>query len=185
MARATACLPCSGNLSARHFPLADGYQNARDRAIVLLLYEMALAPEEVRALLWKDLRSSAELAWESLSKEIADTSPALPASCGLRAAVPRSNDCLSCLNPSPEHCWTGADSALHSAARRWWMAITSCFIHAGAVNCRYACCFMSPHKSFSARTKRRPRAARSLPAARGPTGAAQYRHCSVAARRAA
>ena len=62
----------------RHFPLADGYQNARDRAIVLLLYEMALAPEEVRALLWKDLRSSAELAWESLSKEIADTSPALP-----------------------------------------------------------------------------------------------------------
>ena len=62
----------------RHFPLADGYQNARDRAIVLLLYEMALAPEEVRALLWKDLRSSAELAWESTSKEIADTSNALP-----------------------------------------------------------------------------------------------------------
>lgn len=39
-----------------HFPLADGYQNARDRAIVLLLYETALAPEEVRALLWKDLQ---------------------------------------------------------------------------------------------------------------------------------
>ena len=62
----------------RHFPQADGYQNARDRAIVLLLYEMALAPEEVRALLWKDLRSSAELAWDSTSKEIADTPPALP-----------------------------------------------------------------------------------------------------------
>ena len=40
----------------RHFPVADGYQNARDRAIVLLLYETALAPEEVRALLWKDLQ---------------------------------------------------------------------------------------------------------------------------------
>lgn len=62
----------------RHFPQADGYQNARDRAIVLLLYEMALAPEEVRTLLWKDLRSSAELAWESTSKEIADSASALP-----------------------------------------------------------------------------------------------------------
>ncbi|MBV8250834.1 MAG: site-specific integrase [Comamonas sp.] len=44
----------------RHFPAADGYQNARDRAIILLLYEMALAPEEVRTLLWKDLRAAPE-----------------------------------------------------------------------------------------------------------------------------
>lgn len=62
----------------RHFPQADGYQNARDRAIVLLLYEMALAPEEVRALLWKDLRCSAEQVWESASKEIADRPSTLP-----------------------------------------------------------------------------------------------------------
>lgn len=62
----------------RHFSQADGYQNARDRAIVVLLYEMALAPEEVRALLWKDLRCSAEQAWDSTPKEIADTQPALP-----------------------------------------------------------------------------------------------------------
>ncbi|MDR2299375.1 MAG: site-specific integrase [Comamonas sp.] len=47
----------------RQFPPADGYQNARDRAIVLLLYEMALAPEEVRALCWKDLRSSESAVW--------------------------------------------------------------------------------------------------------------------------
>lgn len=56
----------------RHFPAADGYQNARDRAIVLLLYEMALAPEEVRCLLWKDLRSSAEQVWIGTSESIAN-----------------------------------------------------------------------------------------------------------------
>lgn len=33
-----------------HFPLADSLQGARDRAILLLLYELALAPEEVRTL---------------------------------------------------------------------------------------------------------------------------------------
>lgn len=33
-----------------HFPAADGLQGARDRAILLLLYELALAPEEVRTL---------------------------------------------------------------------------------------------------------------------------------------
>lgn len=33
----------------RHFPSADGYQDARDRAIVLLLYEMALAPRRCAA----------------------------------------------------------------------------------------------------------------------------------------
>ena len=33
-----------------HFPPADGLQGARDRAILLLLYELALAPEEVRTL---------------------------------------------------------------------------------------------------------------------------------------
>ena len=47
----------------RHFPSADGYQDARDRAIVLLLYELALAPEEVRCLLWKNLLSSANQVW--------------------------------------------------------------------------------------------------------------------------
>ncbi|NMM79437.1 hypothetical protein B2J86_00580 [Acidovorax sp. SRB_14] len=34
-----------------HFPTADSLQGARDLAILLLLYELALAPEEVRALL--------------------------------------------------------------------------------------------------------------------------------------
>ena len=53
----------------RQFPQADGYQNARDRAIVLLLYEMALAPEEVRALLWKDLRSSESVVWNGNTQE--------------------------------------------------------------------------------------------------------------------
>ena len=33
-----------------HFPAADCLQGARDRAILLLLYELALAPEEVRTL---------------------------------------------------------------------------------------------------------------------------------------
>lgn len=33
-----------------HFPESDCLQNARDRAILLLLYDLALAPEEVRAL---------------------------------------------------------------------------------------------------------------------------------------
>ncbi len=33
-----------------HFPAADSLQGARDLAILLLLYELALAPEEVRAL---------------------------------------------------------------------------------------------------------------------------------------
>lgn len=62
----------------RHFPQADGYQNARDRAIVLLLYEMALAPVEVRALLWKDLSASAEQAWEGSSKDMANKTHDLP-----------------------------------------------------------------------------------------------------------
>ncbi|GGH53818.1 hypothetical protein GCM10010975_09780 [Comamonas phosphati] len=50
----------------RHFPTADGYQDARDRAIVLLLYELALAPEEVRALLWRDLLDAAQQAWAAV-----------------------------------------------------------------------------------------------------------------------
>jgi integrase len=44
----------------RHMPAADGFQSARDRAILLLLYELALAPEEVRALLWRDVRPAAD-----------------------------------------------------------------------------------------------------------------------------
>ena len=47
----------------RQFPQADGYQNARDRAIVLLLYEMALAPEEVRVLQWRNICSSDARIW--------------------------------------------------------------------------------------------------------------------------
>lgn len=62
----------------RFFPEADGYQNARDRAILLLLYEMALAPEEVRCLLWKDLRSSAERIWTGTSESIANGDYPLP-----------------------------------------------------------------------------------------------------------
>ena len=60
----------------RHFPLADGYQNARDRAIVLLLYETALAPEEVRALLWKDLQiESAQREEQDYAQESDDPLP--------------------------------------------------------------------------------------------------------------
>lgn len=33
-----------------HFPVSDSLQGARDRAILLLLYDLALAPEEVRTL---------------------------------------------------------------------------------------------------------------------------------------
>jgi integrase len=47
----------------RHFPTADGYQNARDRAIALLLYELALAPEEIRTLLWRDLLDASQQPW--------------------------------------------------------------------------------------------------------------------------
>ncbi len=73
----------------RHFPQADGYQNARDRAIVLLLYEMALAPEEVRALLWKDLLSGPGAVWERTSKEIAEMLPKYLHIDGGRAAQQR------------------------------------------------------------------------------------------------
>lgn len=38
--------------------MADGFQSARDRAILLLLYELALAPEEVRGLCWRDVLST-------------------------------------------------------------------------------------------------------------------------------
>ncbi|BDR09123.1 site-specific integrase [Comamonas thiooxydans] len=62
----------------RHFPSADGYQDARDRAIVLLLYEMALAPEEVRCLLWKNLHSSADQVWVGCSESIANGESPLP-----------------------------------------------------------------------------------------------------------
>jgi integrase len=51
----------------RHFPKADGYQDARDRAIVLLLYELALAPEEVRALLWRDVLDADLQPWSAAS----------------------------------------------------------------------------------------------------------------------
>lgn len=50
------CLPAPlWNALPRHIPVADGFQSARDRAILLLLYELALAPEEVRGLHWRDL----------------------------------------------------------------------------------------------------------------------------------
>ncbi|RDI15382.1 site-specific integrase [Comamonas sp. AG1104] len=62
----------------RHFPSADGYQDARDRAIVLLLYELALAPEEVRCLLWKNLLSNANQVWVGSSESIANGESPLP-----------------------------------------------------------------------------------------------------------
>lgn len=50
------CLPSPlWHALPRHIPDADGFQSARDRAILLLLYELALAPEEVRGLHWRDL----------------------------------------------------------------------------------------------------------------------------------
>lgn len=51
----------------RHFPTADSYQDARDRAIVLLLYELALAPEEVRTLRWQDLLDVSQQPWTPAS----------------------------------------------------------------------------------------------------------------------
>lgn len=51
------CLPAQlWTALPRHIPAADGYQSARDRAILLLLYELALAPEEVRNLCWRNLQ---------------------------------------------------------------------------------------------------------------------------------
>lgn len=45
------CLPPAlWALLPAHFPASDSLQGARDRAILLLLYELALAPEEVRTL---------------------------------------------------------------------------------------------------------------------------------------
>lgn len=45
------CLPPAlWALLPAHFPPSDSLQGARDRAILLLLYELALAPEEVRTL---------------------------------------------------------------------------------------------------------------------------------------
>jgi integrase len=50
------CLPAPlWKALPRHIPAADAFQTARDRAILLLLYELALAPEEVRGLRWRDL----------------------------------------------------------------------------------------------------------------------------------
>ncbi len=51
------CLPAPlWHALPRHIPAADGFQPARDRAILLLLIELALAPEEVRGLRWHDLQ---------------------------------------------------------------------------------------------------------------------------------
>lgn len=53
------CLPAPlWNALPRHIPAADAFQSARDRAILLLLYELALAPEEVRGLRWRDLHDA-------------------------------------------------------------------------------------------------------------------------------
>lgn len=45
------------------FPEPNGYQAARDRAILELLYATALAPEEVRELTWGDLLQSDGNVW--------------------------------------------------------------------------------------------------------------------------
>ncbi|MCT9811847.1 site-specific integrase [Acidovorax sp. Be4] len=42
----------------RHFPGSDDLQSARDHAVLHLLYELALAPEEVRALTMEALRGA-------------------------------------------------------------------------------------------------------------------------------
>lgn len=68
-----------------HFPESDGLQSARDRAILLLLYELALAPEEVRAL-------TDECLLDDLRQPITPLSEAVPAALhidGVRKAQER------------------------------------------------------------------------------------------------
>lgn len=58
------CLPAALWKSLRrHFPAADSLLGARDRAVLLLLYHLALAPQEVRQLCWQDVLGADDSAW--------------------------------------------------------------------------------------------------------------------------
>lgn len=46
-----------------HLPAPDAYQSSRDNAILRLLYDMALTPEEVRQLTWAELEESPGVVW--------------------------------------------------------------------------------------------------------------------------
>ncbi|GAB3359791.1 MULTISPECIES: site-specific integrase [Giesbergeria] len=52
----------------QHFPASHGLQGARDRAILLLLYELALAPEEVRTLTDDSLLDANRVPWHLMSE---------------------------------------------------------------------------------------------------------------------
>lgn len=69
-----------------HFPESDCLQAARDRAILLLLYDLALAPEEVRTLTDESLLDDLRLPFSPLSKTI----PAALYIEGIRKAQERS-----------------------------------------------------------------------------------------------
>ncbi|WP_245587355.1 tyrosine-type recombinase/integrase [Comamonas composti] len=70
----------------RHMPQELGFQAARDRAILLLLYELALAPEEVRGLCWADVLTAQQSIWRPGYA----AAPALLHIQGARAAQQRS-----------------------------------------------------------------------------------------------
>jgi hypothetical protein len=55
-----------------HFPASDSLQGARDRAILLLLYELALAPEEVRTLQDESLLDANQRAIGCRASAVAD-----------------------------------------------------------------------------------------------------------------
>ena len=163
-AKGIAC-PLLWKALPRQFPQADGYQNARDRAIVLLLYEMALAPEEVRALLWKDLRSSESVVWDGNTQApddqeqgAASHTPRYLHIDGGRAAQQR------LLEISPNVAKALRDWRGFSRAQRGSSVVDGehgCSIRAAVGRCRSACCFMWPPRSFSAPMKPSPRTARN------------------------
>lgn len=68
----------------RHFPGSDDLQGARDRAVLHLLYELALAPEEVRRLTLGSLRNAHQAAMAD------DDKPSFIQIEGTRAAQHRS-----------------------------------------------------------------------------------------------
>lgn len=70
----------------RHFPASDDLQGARDRAVLRLLYDLALAPEEVRSLTLGALRNARQAA------VAADDKPSFIQIEGTRAAQ---NRCLA------------------------------------------------------------------------------------------
>lgn len=73
------------NALPRYFPGSDNLQCARDRAVLYLLYDLALAPEEVRALTMGSLRNAQQALLQAADK------PCFVQIQGLRAAQ---NRCL-------------------------------------------------------------------------------------------